>query len=37
MRKYLHINLRDRSITTEELHGEAIIRAGRHFIQDPAR
>ena len=32
MRKYLHINLGDRSVRTEELHGEAIIRAGRYFI-----
>ena len=32
MRKYLHINLRDRSVETEELHGEAIVRAGRHHI-----
>src|SRR3970282_880624 len=32
MRKYLHINLADRSVRTEELHGEAIIRAGRHYI-----
>src|SRR3989337_877080 len=32
MRKYLHINLRDRSVKAEELHGEAIIRVGRHFI-----
>ena len=32
MRKLLHINLSDRSIRSEELHGEAIIRAGRHFI-----
>jgi len=32
MRKYLHINLGDRSVRTEELHGEAIIRVGRHFI-----
>ena len=32
MRKYLKINLRDRSVQTEELHGEAIIRVGRHFI-----
>ena len=32
MRKYLHINLRDRSVETEELRGEAIIRAGRHYI-----
>jgi len=32
MRKYLHIDLRDRSIRTEELNGEAVIRVGRHFI-----
>ena len=32
MRRYLHINLDDRSIEAEELHGEAIIRAGRHLI-----
>ena len=32
MRKYLHINLGERSVRTEEFHGEAIIRAGRHFI-----
>ena len=32
MRKYLHINLADRSVRTEELHGEAIIRAGRNYI-----
>ena len=32
MRKYLHINLRDRSVETEELHGEAVIRVGRHYI-----
>ncbi len=32
MRKYLHINLRDRSVETEELNGEAIVRAGRHYI-----
>jgi len=32
MRKYLHINLSDRSIQVEELHGEAVIRVGRHFI-----
>jgi len=32
MRKYLHNNLRDRSVKTDELHGEDIIRAGRHFI-----
>ena len=32
MRRYLHIDLGNRSVTTEELEGEAIIRAGRHFI-----
>jgi aldehyde:ferredoxin oxidoreductase len=32
MRKYLHINLNDRSVRTEEFHGEAIVRAGRYFI-----
>jgi aldehyde:ferredoxin oxidoreductase len=32
MRKYLHINLDDRSIDTEELNGAACIRVGRHFI-----
>jgi aldehyde:ferredoxin oxidoreductase len=32
MRKYLHINLGDRSVRTEEFQGEAIVRAGRHFI-----
>jgi len=32
MRKYLHINLKDRSVRTEELNGEAVIRVGRHFI-----
>ena len=32
MRKYLHINLNDRSARTEEFNGEAIVRAGRHFI-----
>jgi len=32
MRKYLHINLGDRSVRTEELQGEAVVRAGRHFI-----
>lgn len=32
MRKYLHINLTSRSVETEELHGEAVIRAGRHYI-----
>jgi len=32
MRKYLHIDLGNRSVRTEELHGEAIVRAGRHYI-----
>ena len=32
MRKYLHIHLADHDIRTEDLHGEAIIRSGRHFI-----
>ena len=32
MRKYLHINLSDRSVRAEEFEGEGIIRAGRHFI-----
>jgi len=32
MRKYLHVNLGNRSVKTEELHGEAIIRAGRYYI-----
>ena len=32
MRKYLHINLGDRSVRTEEFHGEAIVSVGRHFI-----
>ena len=32
MRKYLNIHLADQSIQTEELQGEAIIRAGRYFI-----
>jgi aldehyde:ferredoxin oxidoreductase len=32
MRKYLHINLENRSVEAEELHGEDVIRVGRHFI-----
>ncbi|MDP6176141.1 MAG: aldehyde ferredoxin oxidoreductase N-terminal domain-containing protein, partial [Rhodospirillales bacterium] len=32
MRKFLHINLADRSVETEELEGEAVIRAGRYLI-----
>ena len=32
MRKYLHINLRDLSVTEESLEGEQIARAGRYLI-----
>jgi aldehyde:ferredoxin oxidoreductase len=32
MRKYLHINLSDKSVETEELHGEDIVKVGRWFI-----
>ena len=32
MRTYHHINLDDRSIKSEELDGEDVIRVGRHFI-----
>jgi aldehyde:ferredoxin oxidoreductase len=32
MRKYLHINLGDRSVKTDEMQGEDIVRAGRYFI-----
>lgn len=32
MRKYLDINLTDRTITTRELHGEEIVKAGRYLI-----
>ncbi|NQV84931.1 MAG: aldehyde ferredoxin oxidoreductase, partial [Rhodospirillales bacterium] len=32
MRKYLHINLADKTVETEDLSGEAVIRAGRNFI-----
>ncbi len=32
MRKYHHIDLTERTIRTEELHGEAIARAGRYLI-----
>ena len=32
MRKYLHINLQDRSITEETLDGVKIARAGRYLI-----
>ena len=32
MRKYLHIKLDDRSVETDRLEGEAVIRAGRYLI-----
>ncbi len=32
MRKYLHINLNTNSVSSEEFHGEQIVRAGRYFI-----
>ena len=32
MRRFLHIDLNDRSIKTDELHGEDIVRAGRYLI-----
>ncbi len=32
MRKFLHINLGDRSVETEELEGEDVVRAGRYLI-----
>ena len=32
MRRYFHIDLNDRSVDTKELHGEEIVRAGRHLI-----
>ena len=32
MRKYHHINLNDRTITTEERDGEDVIRIGRNYI-----
>ncbi len=32
MRRYLHIKLDDRSVETQELEGEDVIRVGRHFI-----
>ena len=32
MRKYLHINLQDRSVRTEQWGAEQIVRAGRHYI-----
>ncbi|MBT6094380.1 MAG: aldehyde ferredoxin oxidoreductase [Rhodospirillaceae bacterium] len=32
MRKYLHINLADQSVKSEDLSGEALARAGRYLI-----
>lgn len=32
MRKYLHIDLGDRTIEAEEMEGEALARAGRYYI-----
>ena len=32
MRRYLHINLDDRSIEAQQLDGEAIVRGGRYLI-----
>ncbi len=32
VRKYLHINLNDRTIETEEWSGEQLVKAGRHLI-----
>ena len=32
MRRYLHIDLKTRAIETEELEGEAVVRAGRYLI-----
>ena len=32
MRKYLHINLDDRSVDAQQLDGEAIVRGGRYLI-----
>ena len=32
MRRYLHINLNDKTVKTEDLSGEAVIRAGRNLI-----
>jgi aldehyde:ferredoxin oxidoreductase len=32
MRKYLHVDLTRQSVETEELHGEAVAKAGRYFI-----
>ena len=32
MRKYLHINLKDKSVRSDDLSGESVIRAGRNLI-----
>jgi aldehyde:ferredoxin oxidoreductase len=32
MRKFLHINLGDRTVETDEIDGEAVVRAGRYLI-----
>jgi len=32
MRNYHHIDLAARAVRTEELHGDAVVRAGRHLI-----
>ena len=32
MRKFLHINLNDKTVDEQELHGEKIVRCGRHLI-----
>ncbi len=32
MRTYLHINLKTQTVEKEELHGEAIAKAGRYLI-----
>lgn len=32
MRTYLHINLNTKTVEKEELHGEAIAKAGRYLI-----
>ncbi|MEM7112748.1 MAG: aldehyde ferredoxin oxidoreductase C-terminal domain-containing protein [Chloroflexota bacterium] len=32
MRKYLHLNLNDQTITTEEWEGEQLVKAGRYLI-----
>ena len=32
MRKYLHLNLNDQSVDTQQLEGEAIVRGGRYLI-----